>query len=188
MKRIAVVATSALLLAGCGSGTRHSSASTEQSLSKVTTATPASAQTTPTHSVPTKKAAQATLRGAIRAALAANHSLAIRVLWTNRIPLTAQQSTRGPALAEMAASARDRQRKGIRVRMIRDDYRIISIALGRAETTASALAEWDQRVVPSHEDGTPLGQPVTLHERARIELRRPDASQSFIVWKVTLVK
>jgi hypothetical protein len=88
----------------------------------------------------------------------------------------------------MAASAKDRQNKGIRVRMIHDDYRIISIDFGGAKTTATAMAEWDQRVVPSHSDGTPLGRPVTLHERARIQLRRAGASRNFVVWKVTLVK
>lgn len=188
MNRIAVVATTALLLAGCGSGTPSSSPSTEQSLPNVTTTTTASARATSTQSVATKKTAHATLREAVRAALAANHSLAIRVLWTNRIPVTAQGSTRGPALAEMAASAKDREKKGIRVRMLRDQYRIISIRSDAANATASALAEWDQRVVPSHSDGTPLGRPVTLHERARIELRRANTSRTFVVWKVTLVK
>jgi hypothetical protein len=186
VKRIALVSAVALLLAGCGNGGGHSSPPTQQSLSNVPST--ATAPTTSTQSVATTRTVRATVRDAIRAALAANHSLAIRVLWTNQIPLTARQSTRGPALAEMEASARDRQKKGIRVRMIHDDYRIISIVFGAAKTTANALAAWDQRVVPSHSDGTPLGRPVTLHERARIQLRRADDSRNFVVWKVTLVK
>lgn len=186
MKRIALVSAVVLLLAGCGNGGRHRSPPTQQSLPSVTST--ATAPTTSTQSVATKRTAHAMVRDAVRAALAANHSLAIRVLWTNEIPLTARRSTRGPALAEMAASAKDRQNKGIRVRMIHDDYRIISIAFGGAKTTANAIAEWDQRVVPSHSDGTPLGRPVTLHERARIQLRRAGTSRNFIVWKVTLVK
>lgn len=185
MKRIALISAVALVVAGCGNGGRHSSPPT-QSLPSVTST--ATAPRTSTQSVVTKRTAHTTVRDAVRAALAANHSLAIRVLWTNAIPLTARRSTRGPALAEMAASAKDRQNKGIRVRMIHDDYRIISIVFGGAKTTATAMAEWDQRVVPSHSDGTPLGRPVTLHERARIQLRRAGASRNFVVWKVTLVK
>jgi hypothetical protein len=128
------------------------------------------------------------LRAAVRAALAANHKLAIRVLWTNRIPLTAGKSTRGPALAELTASAKDREKKGVRVRMIRDDYRIISIELDVTKAHATAFAEWDQRVVPSNPNGTPRGRAVSLRERARVELRRVRNSQNFVVWKVTLVK
>jgi hypothetical protein len=186
VKRIALVSALALVLAGCGNGGRRSSPLTQQSLSSATST--ATAPTTSSESVVTKRTAHATVRDAVRAALAANHSLAIRVLWTNEIPLAARRSTRGPALAEMAASAKDRQNKGIRVRMIHDDYRIISIVFGAAKTTASAMAEWDQRVVPSHLDGTPLGRPVTLHERARIQVRRAGASRNFVVWKVMLVK
>lgn len=185
MKRIALVTAIGLLLAGCGNGTRSSGKSTQQSVPAVaTTTTPSTTSTQPAK----KQVVRATSRAAVRSALAANHSLAIKVLWTNSVPATAQKSTRGPALTEMAASAKNRQKKGIRVRMIHDNYRIVSIDFGAAEMTAHALAVWNQRVVPSHSDGTPLGRPVTLHERARIELRRADSSQNFVVWKVTLVK
>jgi hypothetical protein len=72
--------------------------------------------------------------------------------------------------------------------MIRDDYRITSIRLDATKARATAFAVWDQRVVPSRPDGTPVGQAVSLRERARVELRRDNTSQRFVVWKVTLVK
>ena len=186
MKRTALTLTTALLLAGCG-GSSHQSSPTGQQSSPSATTTAALVPTS-TQPATTKQNTRAALRAAVRVALAANHSLAIRVLWTNRIPVTARQSTRGPALSELAASAKDREKKGVRVRMIHDDYRIISIGLAVTKASATALAEWDQRVVPSHPDGTPLGQAVSLRERARIELRRVENSQRFVVWKVSLVK
>lgn len=187
MKRTVLTVATILLLAGCGGSSRHSSPTTQQSMASATT-TAAAAPTTSTQLATTKQDTRATLRAAVRAALAANHKLAIRVLWTNRIPVTAGQSTRGPALAELAASAKDREKKGVRVRMIRDGYRIISIGLAATKTHATAFAEWDQRVVPSHLNGTPRGGAVLLRERARVELRRVGTLQSFVVWKVTLVK
>ena len=187
MKRTALTVVIALLLAGCGGGSRQSSPTMQRSASSATTTAPV-APTTSTQLARTKQKTPATLRAAVRAALAANHSLAIRVLWTNHIPVTARQSTRGPALAELAASAKDRETKGVRVRMIRDEYRIISIGVDATKASATAFAEWNQRVVPSHPNGTPLGRAVSLRERARIALRRVGNSQSFVVWKVTLVK
>jgi hypothetical protein len=183
MKRFAVAITVALFLSGCG-GSRKASLSA--TTTPITTSTAAPGSTTSEGK--TTKQTRATLRGAVRAALAGNHHLAIKVLWTNHIPATARRSTRGPALAELTASAKDRQKKGIRVRMVRDNYRIIWIHISAVKTTATALAAWDQRVVPSHRDGTPLGRAVSLHERARLELRRMVGAQAFVVWKATLVK
>jgi len=184
VKRTALIIAMVLLVPGCGGGSRKAS-TTVQSVPSVTTTS--AAPTTAGEPSSTPQNTRTTLRAAVRTALAANHRLAIKVLWTNRIPVTAGQSTRGPALAELTASASDRAKKGVRVRMIRDDYRIISIRLAATRARATALAQWNQRVVPSHLDGTPRGRAVSLRERARVELRRVGSSQRFVVWRVTLV-
>jgi hypothetical protein len=188
VRRTAVIVATALLFAGCGSGSRNNSSPTTQQTLPSGTSTAGTAPTSSSQKATTKQDPRATVRDAVRLALAANHQLATRVLWTNRLPATAARSTRGPALAELAASAKDRHRKGLRVRMIRDNYTVISIAFGPTLARATAFANWDQRVVPSRPNGTPLGRAVSLHERARIELRRVGSSRSFVVWKVTLVK
>ena len=187
MKQLTLVLALALLGAGCGGGSRPVAGATTNRTSPgaatVTTTLPQSGQPTAE-----KKGTVRDAAAGVRAALVANHRLVTKVLWTNRIPTSARNSTRGPALAALAASARDRLKKGIRLRMIRDVYRIVSVAIGGTQTSAGAVAQWDQRVVPSHLDGTPLGKPVVLHERARIELRRANRTARFFVWKVTLVK
>lgn len=189
MRRLALIlATAALLLSGCG-GSGDTSATTPRSESRGTSeATTSSVAKQPSAPASTKAKSREALGVAVRDALAANHRLAVKVLWTNRIPSTAKRSTRGPALTQLAASAKARRRKGVRVRMIRDDYRITSVAVGRTGTSATAIAQWDQRVVPSHLDGRPFGRPVSLKEKARIELRRVPGSGAFVVWRVTLVK
>jgi hypothetical protein len=187
MKRTALTLATALLLAGCGGNTRHSNPTTQQSVPSTTTTTGA-VSTTSTQTVPLKHDARETLRAGVRAALLANHQLAVRVLWTNRVPASAPRSTRGSALTGMSASARDRQSRGVRVRMIHDDYRILSIAFGPSLASATAVAQSIQTVVPSHLNGHSLGRSVRLNERARIVLRRLGTSKSFVVWRITLLK
>lgn len=187
MKRIALTVATALLLAGCGGSSRHSSPTTQQ-LVPSTTTTAGVASTTSTQQMVAKHDARETLRAGVRAALLANHHLALRVLWTNHVPASAPRSTRGPALAGMSASAHDRQNRGVRVRMIRDRYRIASIAFGPSLAGATAVAQSIQTVVPSHLNGHPLGRSVRLNERARIVLRRLGTSNSFVVWRITLLK
>lgn len=180
-----------LLLAGCGGGNHRSSGSSEPTLRSATTTAPRTTSTSESGStqpvLKSETARQAT-RAAVRTALLANHHLAIGVLWTNRIPPSAVKSTRGPALAGMRSSARDRQSKGVRVRMLRDRYRITSITLAPSLATATAVAESMQTVVPSHLNGHPLGRSVRLNERARIVLRRIRGSHEFVVWSITLLK
>lgn len=187
MKQLALVVALGLVAAGCGGGShpvaRATTNLTSTGVATVTTTLGKSGQPTAE-----KKGTVRDAGVSVRAALVANHRLVTKVLWTNRVPTSARNSTRGPALAALAASARDRSKKGIRVRMIRDVYRIVSVAIGATQTSAGAVAEWDQKVVPSHLDGTPLGRPVVLHERARIELRRANRAAPFFVWKVTLIK
>lgn len=187
MKRTAVIVATALLLAGCGGSSRHGSPTMQQSVPSTTTMA-GTVPTTSTQQVAARLHTREALRAGARAALLANHHLAIRVLWTNRVPANAPRSTRGPALAGMSASARDRQRKGVRVRMIHDDYRITSLAFGPSLMSATAVARSIQTVVPSHLNGHPLGRSVRVNERARIVLRRRSASNSYVVWSITLIK
>lgn len=187
MRRTAVIVATALLLAGCGSGSRNSSSPTLNPPPPSATSTADKVSTSSIQQTTTTQNIRATLRDAVRVALAANHQLAIRVLWTNRLPATAARSTRGPALAGMRSSARDRQGRGVRVRMIRDNYRIASIILGPSLAIATAVAQSIQTVVPSQLNGHPRGGSIQLHERARILLRRLDASDRFVVWSITLL-
>lgn len=187
MKRTALTLATALLLAGCGGSSPQSSPTTQQ-LVPSTTTTARVVSTTSTQQVAAKRDTRETLRAAVRAALLANHHLAVRVLWTNRVPASAPSSTRGSALAGMSASARDRKSRGVRVRTIHDDYRIASIAFGPSFASATAVAQSIQTVVPSHLNGRSLGRSVQLNERARIVLHRLRTSNSFVVWRITLLK
>lgn len=192
MRRPALIlVTAAVLLSGCGGNSGDGTPSLAQTTDGAVTTTPRPTTTTTTKAVQTSGSGEQTresLRVAVRSALLANHHLAVRVLWTNRVPPTARNSTRGPALAGMRASARDRQSKGIRVRMIRDDYRILSIAIAPSRARATAIARSIQTLAPSHLSGRRLGRSVQLDERARIALRRVESSDRFVVWEFTLLK
>jgi hypothetical protein len=185
MKRTTLILASALVLGGCGGS--HQTSPTVKTSTPTATTTNARVGTTSTQPATTQDT-RAMLRAAVRAALLANHHLAIRVLWTNRVPSDATRSTRGPALAGIRASARDRQSRGVRVRMIRDNYRVASIVLDSSDAGATAVAQSIQTVVPSHLNGRPLGRSVRLNERARIVLRRLGTSKRFVVWNITLLK
>ena len=130
----------------------------------------------------------AELRAGVVAAVHANHELSVDVLWTNRIPSDAGKSTRGPALTALRASAAQREKQGVRVRMLHDTYRIISVRLNKARTTATAVAQSIQKLAPSHLNGKPLGRPIELNERASLLLHRLGSSRTFVVWKVDLIK
>ena len=188
MKRAPFIVATALLLAGCGSGSHQSSPTVQQSQSIATTSapTPTEPTSTSTEQVSKKQSTRKTLRSSVRAALLADHHLAIHVLWTNRIPGNATNSTRGPALAGMLASAHDRQSKGIRVRTLADRLEISSIQLDPSYTTATAVIRSIQRLQP-HRDGTPMGRVVKLDERAKVELRRLGPSGRFVVWRVRVL-
>jgi len=171
MSRLAtLVLAVALLAAGCGSasGTTTSAGTTTTSPAVVVTASD--------------------LRNGVTAALREDHKLALRVLWTNVVPLTATRSTRGPALAGMRASAKGRQKEQIRVRMLHDSYRIISIQLDPAYTSATAIAQSNQNLRLAHLDGRAAGPATEVNERARIDLHRIGTSSHFVVWRLTVVK
>lgn len=166
-----VVAVAAALTSGCG-GSQH--ATTSSSPTATTAASTADAEVV--------------LTRAVRKALNANHRLAIRVLWRNAIPDGAARSTRGPALARLRTAAADRRQRGVRVRLLDDHYRILSVRLDPSYATATALARGRQRVQPYGRDGHPLGHAVPLNEKARIELHRLGSANCFVVWRVTLVQ
>ena len=170
MRRTAILlaATLLALAAGCGGGGK-----------KTATQPPATT---------TGKSSEATLNRAIRVALAANRRLSIYVLWHNTLPPWAARSTRGPALASLRAAARNRQSRGVRVRVLTSRRQVASIRLDPSYLRASAIVVDRQRVQPSGPSGHPLGRTVALNERARYELRRVAGSSGFVVWKVVLLK
>lgn len=161
-----IALTAAALLAGCGSGR---SAATATPDSTVRTTTPSGADR---------------LRVSARKALEQNHRLSVYVLWHNQLPTWAKRSTRGPALAALAAAAKTRRSRGIRVRMLKDRRVVGSLALDPSYMKATATVVDRQRVQPSAPDGHPLGHAVKLNERAVYELHRLGTSDQFVVWKV----
>ena len=130
MTRLLALAVSVVVvLTGCGNANPHGTSN------RTTTAASGSGK----GSAPTAR----DLHAGVLAALHANHKLAVRVLWTNQIPATASRSTRGPALAGMRASAKGRQRQRVRVRMLHDDYRIVSIRLlNMSNDIRGSFAAW----------------------------------------------
>jgi hypothetical protein len=174
MTRLLALAVSVVALTGCGNANPHG---TSNSTSTAAGGKGKGSALTPRD-----------LHDGVVAALHANHKLAIRVLWTNQVPATASRSTRGPALAGMRASAKGRQRQKVRVRMLHDDYRIISIRLDPSYASAIAVVQANQKELPSAFDGKPLGRALELRERARIELHRIGSSRSFVVWRLTLLQ
>lgn len=139
----------------------------------------------PTSSSPTRAAAE--LRRVVRSAIMDNRRLSKYVLTHNTIPAWATQSTRGPALAGLRTAAADRRSRGVRVRLLSDRFRILSIRLDPSYTKATAVARAVQRVRPYGRDGKPAGHTVELNEKARIELRRVERADRFVVWRVQIV-
>jgi hypothetical protein len=125
------------------------------------------------------------LEEAARNAVEADHQLSVRVLWTNRVP-EMPRATAGPALAELRRSAAQRRRRGIRIKLISERFRIVELSLDASFARAMATVISDQRVQPHGRGGKPLGQAVRLRERARLELRRIGDSERFVVWRVVL--
>lgn len=142
--------------------------------------------TTTTTRTNTSEAAS-TLVAAVRTAINEDHRMSVRVLWTNSVPAH-PRSTAGPALAVLRRSVSARARRGIRVRLLSEQFRVISIHLDPSYDRAIAVVYDPQRVRPYGRDGRPLGRPVALKERARLELRRLGSSTRFVVWRVTPIR
>ncbi len=130
---------------------------------------------------------EATLIAAVRTAINEDHRMSVRVLWTNAVPAR-PRATAGPALVVLRRSAAVRARRGIRVRVLSEQFRVVSIKLNPSYDRAIAVVYDPQRVRPFGRDGRPLGRPILLKERARLELRRLGSSTRFVVWKVTPLK
>lgn len=161
-----------MLAAGCGNTSRP----------------PTAAETTATSTSRTHAVTATALRAGVARALRANDKLAVQVLWTNRVPAGASQSTRGPALAGMRSSAQKRQKSKLRVRTLRDRTRVVSIQLDPSYASATAVVQSDERVAPSNLAGARISKPIELDERARIDLHRIGASTHFVVWRLTVIK
>ncbi len=135
----------------------------------------------------TTSTTEAALVAAARAAVQQDHRMSVRVLWTNSVPAH-PRATAGPALAVLRHSVAARARRGIRVRLLAERFRVISVHLDPSYERATAVVQDPQRVRPYGRDGRPLGRAVVLNERARLELRRVGSSMRFVVWKVTPIK
>jgi len=130
---------------------------------------------------------EATLTAAVRAAIQEDHRMSVRVLWTNAVPAH-PRATAGPALTVLRRSVAARARRGIRVRLLSEHFRVISIQVDPSYERATAVVSDPQRVRPYGGDGRPLGRAVALNERARLELRRLGSGMRFVVWRVTPIK
>jgi hypothetical protein len=129
----------------------------------------------------------AALNQAVRKALRRNYQLSGYVLWHNALPASAQQSTRGPALAALQNSAAQRRKSGIRIKPVSGRLTIISVSLDPSFTRATATTLASGRVRP-YEGGRAEPRTITVHERARVLLHRLGRSPNFVVWQVTTLR
>ena len=155
---------------GCGGNT--AGRTTSSTSGPATTARPATSDT---------------LKSAVRTSLSAYHRLSVRSLWSNAIG-SHPAAIAGPALSDLRKALAQRRSRGVRVRLLSDRFRSVSIHLDPSFATATALVADPQRARPYGYDGRPLGHAVRLDEHARIELRRVDRSLRFVVWKVSATK
>ena len=128
-----------------------------------------------------------TLVAAVRSSLSAYHQLSIRCLWSNTIG-PRPVALGGPALLDLRTAVADRRKRGVRVRVLSDRFRVTTIRLDPSFMTATAVVVDPQRVRPYGYDGRPLGNAVKLDEHARFELHRVNRSRRFVVWKVSATK
>jgi hypothetical protein len=170
VKTTAAIACSAIAIfaPGCGSGS-------------------ASSPTAKANASTTGRAPTAALERAVRQALRKNYQLSGYVLWHNAVPASAKQSTRGPALAALRNSAAQRRKTGIRIKPVSGRLTIISVSLDPSFTRATATTLASGRVRP-YEGRRAEPRTITLHERARVQLRRLGRSQNFVVWQVTTLR
>lgn len=159
----------AVVAAGCGGG------GTNVGMSTSTPATTAD-----------RVSEQARLENAVRAAAKQNFKLSLYVLWHNEIPAWASRSTGGPALAALRSSAATRRARGIRIRPVKTALRIEAVRVDASYATATAVADSKQRVRP-YESGKPQPRLISVHERARLSLKRVGSSDRFVVWKAVSI-
>jgi hypothetical protein len=133
------------------------------------------------------RTSDASLKAGVRAALRANLRLSLYVLWHNHIPAWATQSTRGPALKALRASAASRRRQGIQIKNLRGHSTIISIELAQSYTSAIAEIR-DTRSVAPYKAGHRLGRAIVGTDHSRVQLHRLGNTQRFIVWRVAPIR
>lgn len=174
MRRLAAptmaVLAAALAVAGCGDSTTHATAASTQP------STTTSQQATP-----------AVLEQAARTAIEQNATVSDYVLWRNAIPSWASQSTAGPALAGMRGSAAQRNRGGVRVRVLTGGVKVRSIALNPSYLSATAAVVEESRV-RVYKKGHPERRTITLKEPAQVQLHRVGNETKFVVWKLALTR
>jgi hypothetical protein len=171
MRRLAphttAVVVAALAVAGCGGSTTHTTAASTQPT------TTASQQATPT-----------VLEQAVRRAVSENHALLTEALLTNHVPAS-PNGTAGPALADVRRSAAQRRAQGVRVRILSERLRVLSVQLDPSYATATATIINTQRVRPIYRGHA--GRPSASSEHVQLELHRVGGSERFVVWNVTPV-
>jgi hypothetical protein len=126
---------------------------------------------------------QQRLEAAVRQAISLDHREAVRALWTNQVPAR-PAATGGPALVQWRSSTAVARKQGIRVRLLSERFRIVSITLDPSYSSAVAVIHDDQRAQLDRADGKPLGRSVAIHERVRLELHRAGHAERFVVWRV----
>jgi hypothetical protein len=166
-----VLVSIALATAACGSSSAGKDSTSGTSPSEPAAATPG----------------RVDVLASARAAIFVDHRLAVRALWTNRVPAHPAASA-GPHLVDLRRSVATRLKRGIRVKLLSERFRIVSIDLDPSYTTATAVVADPQHVRPYGRDGRPLGRPVSLNERARLQLRRLSKRNRFVVWEVTAIR
>lgn len=165
------------LLTGCAGQTT----ATDTTPAATPATTPANVTPTPANVTP------AALLAAVRAAIRTDHNLSVKALWTNHVP-TSPRATAGPALANLRRAVAARRRRGIRIRLLSERFRILIVRLDPSYTRATATVSDAQHLRPHHASGGPLGRPITLNEHARLDLRRVGTSSRFVVWTVTATR
>jgi hypothetical protein len=167
MRRALFVLVGCAVLAGCG-GSTHDGSTTSPT-------TTSSTQTIPS--------AAAHLEQAVKEAINQDHAISVRALWTNTVPGN-HPATAGPQLTALRQSVAQRRAQGLRVKLLKEQFRIVAVRLAPSYSAASATVTDHERVQPSYANGRPRGKAVTLSERVRLELRRVGDAH-FVVWKVT---
>jgi hypothetical protein len=109
--------------------------------------------------------------------------MSVTALWTNQVPRH-PVATAGPALSNLRTSVAQRKRHRIRVRLVSERFRILSLRIDPSYVSATATVLAVQRTQPTHTNGEPLGKPIRLTERARLVLHRVGAARRFVVWEV----
>lgn len=164
---IAIVAAVVIAVAGCSTSKNS---------------TPRSTSSPTTSSATDKQTGRAVLENAVRVALNMNNELSGYVLWNNTIPSWARESTAGPALATLTASAAARRKQGIRVKPLSAHLKVLSIQLAPSYASATATIASDERVAV-YRHGR-LEHADAGSEQDRLVLRRVGQAVRFVVWEV----